>query len=209
MIAHEVEQGSPEWFALRCGRPTASEFSKIVTSKGDPSKSMPTYAATLAGEMFANQPLDGWEGNGWSDRGKELEPAALDLYAFMKDVEPERVGFITTDDGSMGCSPDAMVGDDGMLEIKCLKAERHIGAILYYRKHGRCPTEYVQQPQGQMLIAERQWCDLVFYHPNLPPLIIRQEPDKVVTPALVENIPKLCDERDSILDALQSHHRGA
>lgn len=208
MIIHDVEQGTPAWFALRQGRPTASEFSNIVTSKGDASKSMPTYAATLAGEMFANQPLEGWEGNQWSDRGKELEPDALALYSLVNDVAVDRVGFVTTDDGDMGCSPDALVGDDGMAEIKCLKAERHIKAILYYKKNGRCPTDYVQQTQGQMLIAERAWCDLIFYHPVLPLLVIRQTPDDVVTKALVEQIPLLIKERDAIHTVLVDQHNG-
>src|SRR3546814_2809936 len=84
--------------------------------------------------------------------------------------------FVTDYAETMGCSPDGLVGDDGMVEVKCLKAENHIKAILYHASKGHCPPDYVQQTQGQLLICERQWCDLVFYHPDLPLLAIRQEP---------------------------------
>jgi len=202
VIVHDVEQRSPEWYALRAGMPTASEFSKIITSKGEPSKSAGGYAVTLAGELFAKKPLDAWEGNEWTERGREMEAEALSLYQFATDLEVSPVGFITDDASTMGCSPDGIVAFDGMVEVKCLKAERHIDAILYYRKHGRCKTDYVQQTQGQLMIAGRKWCDLIFYHPDLPLLTIRQEPDTAIYEALRAEIAGLCIERDRIYQAL-------
>lgn len=203
MIVHAVEQRSEEWYALRTGRPTASEFSKIVTSKGDVSKSLPGYAITLAGELFAGGPVDAWEGNGHTERGRELEEQALQLYGFALDATVTPVGFVTDDDMTMGCSPDGLVDDDGMVEIKCLKAENHIKAILYHQKNGTCPPDYVQQTQGQMMICGRAWCDVVFFHPDLPLLTIRQEPDAVLRDALATNIPELLKERDRVLAALR------
>lgn len=203
MKVHEVEQRSPEWYALRRGKPTASEFSKLVTSKGDPSKSASTYAITLATELFAGRPVDGWEGNGWTERGRELEEEALSLYAFATDAEVSPVGFVTDDAETMGCSPDGLVADAGMVEVKCLKAENHVKAIMCHEKHGRCPPDYVQQTQGQLLICGRQWCDLVFYHPDLPLLTVRQEPDKALQDALAKMIPEVLQERDRVLACLQ------
>lgn len=200
MIIHDVEQRTPEWYALRTGIPTASEFSKIITSRGEPSKQATGYAMTLAAEIFAGKPVDAWEGNAWTERGRELEEHAAGLYAFAHDVTVDPVGFITGND--MGCSPDGLVGDDGMVEIKCLKAENHVKAILYHQKHGKCPTDYVQQTQGQMLIAERDWCDLVFYHPELPLLTIRQHADGEIFKAITEAVPGLLAERDRIVAAL-------
>ena len=128
MIVHNVEQGTPEWFALRAGKPTASEFSKLITSTGEPSKSMAGYAITLAGEMYAGKPLDAWEGNAYTERGKILEADARRAYAFLNDVEPETVGFVSNDAVQYGCSPDSLINREGILEIKCLKAENHIKA---------------------------------------------------------------------------------
>lgn len=203
MIIHDVAQRSPEWYTLRAGLPTASEFSKIVTSKGEPSKSAATYAITLAAELFAGKPLETWEGNAWTDRGRELELAALALYEFVTGAIVEPVGFVTTDDGMAGCSPDGFVGDDGLVEVKCLKGENHVKAILYFQKNGQCPPDYVQQAQGQMLVCARPWCDLVFYHPELPPLTIRQERNTDLQAAIMTQIPLLIAERDVVVAALR------
>lgn len=202
MKIHNVEQGTDEWFAIRSGRPTASEFSNLITSTGEASKSLPAYAARLAAELYAGKPVDSFEGNAWTQRGNELEDAALSLYGLQMDCEPEKVGFVTDDDELYGCSPDAFA-NDGMVEIKCLKTENHVKAILYHKKHGRCPTDYVQQTQGQMFITGRKWCDLVFYHPELPMLIIRQEPDKKVVDGLIVQLNNVLEERDKILQVLR------
>lgn len=204
MIAHDdIEQRTPAWFALRVGKPTASEFSKIVTSKGEPSKSASAYALTLAAELFAGKTVDAWEGNSHTERGRELEAAALERYEFTRDVEVRRVGFVTTDDGVTGCSPDGLIGDDGLAEVKALKAENHIKAILYFRKHGRCPTDYVQQTQGQLMICGRAWCDLIFYHPELPMLVIRQEPLRDFHRILDAGVRDVIAERDAVLAVLR------
>lgn len=202
MKIHDVEQRSDAWYALRAGMPTASEFSKIVTSKGEPSKSAAGYALTLAAELFAGKPVDAWEGNVWTERGRELETRAIELYEFAHDLDIAPVGFVTDDGGLMGCSPDGFIGEAGLVEVKCLKAENHVKAILYFQKNGRSPTDYIQQAQGQMMICERKWCDIVFYHPELPMLAIRVAPDKVVQDALMERIPLLRAERNDVLAAL-------
>ncbi len=203
MIIHDVTQGTAEWLTLRAGIPTASNFSMLVTSTGERSKSLAGYALTLAGEMFAGKPLEVWDGNQWTDRGKELEAEAIRLYEFANDTEVKRVGFVTDNDKSHGCSPDGFVGQDGMVEIKCLKPENHIKAILYFQAKGSCPTDYIQQTQGQLLIAERQWCDLIFYHPALPLLTIRQTPNVAIHAALVDGLVTVKLERDRIVDALR------
>lgn len=205
MIVHDCEQGSPEWFALRAGLPTASEFSSLITSTGEPSKSMPGYAITLAAEKYAGKPVDKWEGNSHTERGKLLEDDARSWYAFVKDRTITKVGFVTTDDGRYGCSPDSFVDDNGMLEIKCLKAENHVKALLYFRRHGKCPPDYVQQTQGQLLVCGRQWCDLLFYHPDLPSLVIRIEPRSVLADALLAQIDCVIAERDRVYSELMEY----
>lgn len=203
MIVHSCEQGSPEWYSLRAGLPTASEFSKLVTSTGETSKSLPGYAITLAGELYAGKPLDAFEGNGYTERGKLLEVEARSAYAFLHDEEVTQAGFVTDDLKLYGCSPDGLIGKDGLTEFKCLKAENHIKALLYYKKHGKCPPDYVQQTQGQIYICEREWCDLAFYHPDLPFLVTRQHRDEVLIEAIKGAIEQVCSERDKILAAIR------
>lgn len=202
MIIHDIEQRSPEWHQLRAGMPTASMFSKLITSKGEPSKSLSDYALTLAGAIYAGKELDAWEGNKWTERGTELEEAARSLYEFSKDVEIKQVGFITDDDKLYGCSPDGLVADDGMVEFKCLKAENHIKTIVNYQKNGKCPTTYIQQVQGQMMIAERAWCDLIFYHPELPLLVIKTWPIMAVINGITDGLEEVIEKRDEVVATL-------
>ena len=208
MIIHNVEQRSLDWYTLRLGLPTASNFAKIITSTGEPSESASGYALTLAAELFAGKPLDSWEGNAWTERGLEMEKEAILLYEFINNVETTRVGFVKDDKLGAGCSPDRIIGMDGLIEVKSLKAENHIKAIFYYRRHGKCPPDYIQQTQGQMMICERKWCDVVFYHPDLPLLTIRENRDSVFQATLSQLIPPLLKERDTILKAIQDHVAG-
>lgn len=205
MKVHDVEQRSAAWYALRAGKPTSSEFSKIITSNGKPSKSASDYALMLAAELFAGKPIDAWEGNAWTKRGLAMEAAAIALYEFAFDIQISPVGFVTDDAEEIGCSPDGFVANDGVVELKCLKAKNHIKAILHHRKHGYCLPSYVQQAQGQMMICGRAWCDTVFYHPEFPLLVIRQEPDATLWAALLTQIPPLLKERDEVLRALLEH----
>lgn len=207
MIVHEVEQRSPEWYALRLGIPTASSFSNLVTAQGKPSKTLATYAMTLAAEIFAGKPIDPFEGSFWTERGRELEVEALRLYEFATDEKLIPVGFVTDDLKTMGCSPDALINGAGMVEVKCLKAENHIKAILQYQKDGECPPDYVQQTQGQLLICEREWCDLIFYHPELPLLTIRQLPNADFQKALRDGVSEVNAERDRVLSALRKQEQ--
>lgn len=206
MKTHKIEQGTDEWHKLRVGIPTASQFSKLVTSTGEPSKSAEKYAYQLAAEKYHGSPVDAWAGNKWTENGNETEPDAREFYSLSHLVDVVQTGFITDDLVTMGCSPDGLVGDDGLLEIKCLKAENFVETALYWRKHGKCPTTYVAQTQGQMLICERQWCDLLFYHRDLPPFVIRQYADPEFHAALkreAEKINKRVDEIYQVLVGLE------
>jgi hypothetical protein len=204
MIIHDIEQRSPEWYKLRMGVPTASCFDQLITPTGRPSKSATVYARFLAAELYIGRPLDMWGGNAWTERGREMEGQALSLYEFANDVDARKVGFITNDDATAGCSPDALIGDDGMIEVKCLKAENHIGAIMHHKATGTCPPDYVPQTQGQLLLCQRKWCDLVFYHPELPMLTIRLVAQEEYAAILHAQIPAVITERDAVLATLRS-----
>ena len=202
MIIHDCDQNTDEWLVLRAGKPTASEFSKLVTSKGDPSKSMGKYAIELAGELYAGRPLDTWNGNKYTEYGHEIEDEARLAYEMRTGNTVDQVGFITDDDQRWGCSPDGMIGGCGLVEIKCLPKE-HIPSLLYWKKNGRIPPERIAQIQGQLFITEREWCDLVFYRPGLPMLIVRITPDKDFIDSLESQLLACIAERDAVLEQLK------
>lgn len=202
MMIIDVDQNSEAWLTVRCGLPTASEFSKIVTGTGKASTQSSDYAAQLAAEAFAGKPLERWEGNAATERGHEMEDVARSAYEFQNDVEVVRVGFVTNHDA--GASPDGFVGTDGLHEIKCQLAKGHVQTLAYYRKHKRPPPSYYPQAQGQLLICEREWVDLDFFHPDLPGLTVRIVRDEAYIRDLLAGIKSVCEERDELLTMLRS-----
>lgn len=160
----DCEQGTPEWFECRRGIPTASRF-KDVLAKGQ-GITRRKYLFTLAGEVLTGEPAESYT-NEHMERGHAIEDEARQQYAFQADVEPERVGFLRC--GDVGCSPDSLIGQDGLLEIKTKLPHLHLEAL----ESNRLPPEHVAQVQGQLWISGRQWCDFVSYWPKLPLFRIR------------------------------------
>ena len=101
-------QGSDEWFKIRCGVPSSSNFDKIVTTKGEPSKQAEKYGYKLAGEAIAGKAEETYK-NAAMERGTILEDEARQLYQIVNDVEVEQVGFCKLE--GFGCSPDGLVGE--------------------------------------------------------------------------------------------------
>lgn len=175
MIIHNVEQGSGDWFKLRIGLPTASNFDQIVTPKtGQLSKSSVKYAYRLIAERLLNTPMESLEGLAWMDRGKELEPHAVKQYEFVNEVETVPVGFITTDDGKLGASPDRLIKGQAVgIEVKCPAPHTHVGYLL-----DGPGDSYRPQVQGQLFVAELERVDLYSYHPRMPACTIRTVRDE-------------------------------
>lgn len=176
MIRFDMEQGSVEWSLVRMGIPTASNFDRILTPTGKPSAQAADYLRDLIAERMLGAPIDAPK-TAWMQRGNELEGEAICFYEFERDVAIERVGFLMDDAGTRGASPDGMVGDDGLVEIKCPSPSVHVGYLL-----GRgVDKAYFSQIQGQLLVSGRAWTDIVSYHPlvhRLPPAIVRVERDE-------------------------------
>lgn len=168
MIIHNVAQGTPAWLALRSGIPTASNFKKILTPTGKPSTQAADYMNQLLAEFVVGHPFEGPKTQ-WMERGSEMEDEAVKAYAFATDTDPAEVGFITNDAGTVGVSPDRLVGDGALLEIKCPSPNTHVGYMLT----GSVEDDYTPQLQGQLWIAERESVDIVSYHPELPVVIIK------------------------------------
>ncbi len=160
-----LEQGSAEWFATRCGRVTASRVADIIAkTKTGPGASRKNYLAQLVCERLTNcvEPSFTNAAMMW---GVEQEPNARVAYSFLADVDVELVGFVPHPLIEMtGASPDGLVGDDGLVEIKAPQSATHIDTLL-----GRSvPEKYVTQMQWQMACTGRTWCDFASFDPRLP-----------------------------------------
>lgn len=199
MITIDVQQGSPEWFAARCGIPSASNFDKIVTSTGGVSKQSQKYMYQLAAERITGKTEEGFTSTAM-ERGKELEAEARSYYELLKGVEIKQVGVCYPDKKKLICaSPDGLIGDDGLIEIKCPQAFASVGYLLA----GTLPTDYIQQVQGQMLVTGRKWVDFVSYYPGLKPLIVRVDRDERFLIALDNELKKFVQELEEITEKLQ------
>jgi len=210
MKHHEHEQNTPEWMAARLGLPTASMASSLLTpAKLAPSESVTPYANQLAADLFAGFALDAWGGNDDTERGHELESVAADYYSFVRDIDVIKCGFFTDDKATFGASPDRLIGDTGLLEIKNQKAAGHVKTLLAYTKKKEIPKDYKIQPQMQMMATEREWVDIVLHHPDLPKSIIRIDRDDKICKLLEKQITVVNQIRDDALGVLLKLHEAA
>ena len=181
----DVEQGSREWIEARLGIPTASAFKRIVTSTGKLSAQRERYQAELLAEWVYGEPAEDLTDNPNIARGKALEPEARRYYSFHAGVDATTVGFCVRDDGIAGASPDGLVNPEGLLELKCPREDTH----LLYLARGVLPIDYKVQVQGQLWVTGRAWADFMSYCPDLPPFLIRLEPDPKFQAALDDHMP--------------------
>lgn len=197
----DCEQGDCIWTEARLSIPTASEFKKIMTPKTmQLSKQADAYAFRLIAQELVGYSLESLEGLEHIERGKELEPEAVRRYEFDNDVKSVKVGFITTDDGKAGCSPDRLVGNDGMVEIKCPAPQTFVGCIV-----NGIDDEYICQKQGQLYVAEREWADVFFYHPQFQPIQKRFYRDEAFISKLAEALKKFSELKDKMMAMVKEH----
>ena len=194
MIISEFKQLSDEWFCERAGLPTASNFDKIVTSKGEPSKQAKKYMYQLAGECITGQKEESYT-NSAMQRGIELEDEARSLYEIATGYSVETVGLCWKDDKKLvGASPDGLINDpegvEGCLEIKCPSMAVHVEYLLA----DKLPTAYFQQVHGQMYVTGALYCSFVSYYPGMKPLIYRVERDEEFMGKLESELDKFCNE---------------
>lgn len=190
-------QGSDEWLAARLGIPTASQFARIVTAvKGDLSKSARKYAHELVAEALLGRPLlEAGAPTFAMQRGTALEPHAAAQYELTTRTETRPVGFVTTNDGRIGCSPDRLVvGERRAVEIKCRLDAGHMGLWI-----DGADDDYKQQAQGILGVAELESLDLYGWHPALPPICIRVERDEPYIAKMEAALREFLDMRDAML----------
>lgn len=195
-----VTQGSGEWLQARLGIPTSSCFEKIVTPTGKLSTQSRKYCYYLVTEMLLQRQLDSIDQLEWVARGKEMEPQAVKMYEFQQECETQEVGFITTDDGMIGCSPDRLiVGRNAGLEVKSPSPAIHVG----YMVDGR-GKEYTPQVQGQLYVAEFEYVDFWAFHPELPPVLERTYRDESYIRTLAQALDQFNDMRLEMLEKVRA-----
>lgn len=171
MIHHQHEQGSPEWIAARRGVVTGSRFKdcRAKLKNGEPSKDCMAYAYDIARERCGGMAPAKFQ-NAAMRIGTEQEAPAVRMYEVRTGYLTEEVGFFTTEDGLFGLSPDRLIDDDGVLEVKTLVSS----AALFTALTEGDLSEYMDQCLGYLWLLGRQWVDLVLWVPDLQHMTVKR-----------------------------------
>ena len=184
-VYEELEQRSPEWYAARAGNITASAIGKLITptlkvANNDTSRGVTT---TLAAERLTGHVDEiGMTPDMW--RGVECEPIAREAYEAHTGVTVQEVGFMVEDawGTNFGCSPDGLVGTDGLIEIKCPRQKTHLSTILA----DEVPAYNMAQCQAALLVSGRDWLDFISFNAGMPLYVKRVHPDPAWRAVLIE-----------------------
>ena len=205
-----MQQGSKEWFEARLGKVTASRIADLMSqTKSGPAASRKNYMAQLICERLTGERAETFTSAAMV-HGTENEPAARIAYEFMCDATVEEVGFIDHPTLAMaGCSPDGLVGDEGMVEIKCPNTATHLDTLLT----GKIDGKYLKQMQFQLACSGRQWCDFVSWDPRLPAemqlFVKRVQRDDAMIAEIEAAVTGFLAELDGMVSALQAKYREA
>ena len=161
-----MDQRSEEWFAARLGKVTASRVADVIAkTKTGYSASRENYMAQLVVERLTNTQAESYT-NAAMQWGTDQEPFARAAYEVQQNVLVDETGLVDHPTIEMaGASPDGLVGEDGLVEIKCPNTATHIDTLLTQT----VPSKYITQMQFQMACTGRQWCDFVSFDPRMPP----------------------------------------
>lgn len=160
-----MAQRTSEWYEARCGLLTASRYSDATARiKSGWGASRFRYMAELTIERLTGKPTQGFQSAAMA-YGTEVEPEARDVYEYLFDVKVEEVDFVRHPTLEAGASPDGLVGEDGLVEIKCPESHTHLQTIL----SDTVSMDYIKQMQWQMICTGRQWCDFISYDNRMPP----------------------------------------
>jgi putative phage-type endonuclease len=192
-----MEQGTEEWFTIRIGKVTASRVTDVIAkTKTGYSATRDNYMAQLVCERLTNQKGESFS-NAAMQHGTDTEPLARAAYEAFQDILVDEVGFVPHPSIIMaGASPDGLVGDDGLLEIKCPNTATHIETLM----SKTVPGKYNTQMQFQMACTGRQWCDFVSFDNRLPnelQLFVKRVPrdDKFIK-QMEDEVVKFLNELD-------------
>lgn len=203
-----MEQRSPQWFAARLAKVTASKISDVMAKGrgGAPSSTRANYLAQLVAERLTGVPFEGYS-NAAMQHGTETEPQARATYTLTTFANVEEVGFVQHPTiAAAGASPDGQVGADGLVEIKCPNTATHIATL----RGAPIDQKYILQMQFQMACTGRAWCDFVSFDPRLPDemqIHIRRVPRDPVAIVEIENAVRgFLAEVDATVADLQARY---
>ena len=199
-----MEQRSDEWFEASLGKVTASKIADVMSTlkTGKEAITRKNYRIQLVSERLTGKKADSFM-NDAMRIGIEREEDARTTYMF-KHNDVEEVGFIDHPSIPMtGASPDGLVGDDGLIEIKCPLATTHTDTII----SGEAPSKYIPQMQWQMACTGRQWCDFVSLNPDFPEnlqlFVVRVDRDDTIIQELEDGVKKFLSEVDETIVKLK------
>ena len=156
MKIHNFEQRTEDWYNIRKGKMTASNAETIIAN----GKGLETYIYNLMAEYYSSAEKENYI-NADMQRGIDLEPEARLEFEFYTGLDVQEVGFVEYNE-FIGVSPDGLIGDDGLIEIKCPNDSIYFKLLL----NDNIKPEYIAQMQMQMYITDRQYCYFVSYNPN-------------------------------------------
>ena len=200
-----MEQRTEEWFNARLGKVTASRIADLMAkTKSGYSASRDSYMAQLTIERLTQKPTEGYT-NAAMQWGTDQEPFARAAYETKTVQLVTEVGFIVHPEiDQAGASPDGLVGDEGMVEIKCPESKTMIETLL----SDRVPDKYFKQMQWQMACTGRKWCDYVVFDPRMPEnlqlCVRRVERDDYIIDEIKAEINKFLAELDQQVNRLRS-----
>jgi len=200
MIHVPVEQNTEEWFALKLGRPSASNADKIVTMDGKPSKQREGYMNELVAEIIRGARYDNGYSNPEMQIGNERQEESKKLYELMHECEVTPGGVCFPDERKrLICSPDGLILGSHGLEMKNPMPKTQVA---YLRKN-ELPSEYFQQVQFSLLVTGFERWDFMSYCPGLNPLILQVRRDEKFLDSLKGELERFCDELDQIVKELR------
>ena len=195
-----IEQGSDEWKAARLGHVTASNMADVM-AKGKSGEAVTRYKykVRIVAERLTGTPPESYS-NAAMEWGIEQEQFAVMAYEAKADVLTDRTGFwLHPEIKWLGVSPDRLVGDNGLVEVKCPNTTTHLDYIFA----GKIPAEYMKQIQCQLWVTGREWCDFLSFDPRLPQrnqlFIIRADRDEELIKEMEAETLKFLAEVESLI----------
>jgi putative phage-type endonuclease len=200
-----MEQRTEEWFEARMGCVTASRTADVIAkTKSGYSASRANYMAELICERLTGERLTGFSSYAmmW---GSEIEPQARMAYEIVTGAAVVETGFVLHPEiAGFGASPDGLIGDDGLIEIKCPNTATHIDTLL----SDKVPTKYITQMHVQMICTGRKWCDFVSFDPRLPVdmqmFVRRVEFDEALAAEIVTEVQAFLAEMETKIEQLKA-----
>lgn len=198
IIIDDIIQGSPEWFSAKSGSVGASGVDKIITTKGEPSKSRTEYMMQLAGERLTGTCEETFQSVHMAN-GIEREASARSLFEMVHGVECRQVGIVYKDDKKdLHCSPDALIEPGSGLEIKNPMMKTQVKYLL----SGKLPTDYFCQVQMSLYVTERETWWFLSHYAGLPPLILECHRDEAFLAKLEAELRAFNEELEEMVKRL-------